>query len=923
MRVIGLVSVSLLVVASLLVVPSVPGAEDGVVLRVGDPDEIRSRNPLGVPLTAFGEADDPATGIFQPVFSTLLLFDPADHELKPYIAKGIDADANGVFDPDEYGVFAKEPSTDPMDIVVYFDFNGVLWHDGMQMRVMDVLFSLHLAAFRPRSSQIISPLFVDAAESWDFPSHRQLAVVFAQKNWVDEGALPGDPSLRNALRFQLQFPYPQFYELSLGDLWLFPRHIWEESGGGRHPDFGRLIYPEGHPRMGQGIPANETTYKPFSYIEALGWSPEDSDVIGSGPFKFDRWSPGILTRLVRNDEYYVGTAPHDLGVIYDAHLARSLHRPFIDAIVFRTIRNLQAGTFALQAGEIDYLRREIPPEFLSFLRFDRDLRIWSGPDLGYAYLGYNMRHPWLGYADVAGDDFNDTGRPFRQAAAFLYDWSWFLASVRNFAIDSVGIVSPANTFWHNVSAARTELDYDLERARAILDAAHNESLQKGEDWWGDRDGDGWRELPGWGDEPIPLLVPQAEYEHARALAGAMLTANFQKVGLHVIEVHRSPMSIVETLWIGPPDFHLAISGWRIAHPDPDYLYPFYHCDRFDVGLNFPGYCDADFDRVIELSRSEMDRSARQRLIHWAQGVLMEDRPVEPLFHPKVIEATRSDRFFNWSMTFGTLWSYWSWIGIRPIPGPSDLRVRVSYTTAMQAGAQQRIKVIVTDARGSPSAGTPITLRILPEASGIFVESSEARIAGLTDELGAFGATYEAPPVALSFQPVLLEAVANPGSLFVPVQRLFSVGVFPGTERLLGIRTSFPFGDLTLPGVPLPIRVEILDEHGIPASDALVRATASPPNSTLELIQEIGGGPSQLIFTPPEDLASNLSYRISLNAEKPGYAQAHSNLTIDVIVLKQRITPSWVASDFFLLAGILVASSVVVAVVLRIAWSRQK
>ncbi len=872
-------TVALFVLLSSLLSSAQAGPSNGedAVLRVGVQDEIGSRNPLFRSLSTTGDASNPTADVLRPVFSTPLLQHPQTGELLPYIAKGVDTDEDGVFDPEEYAVFRKEPGTNATDVAVYFDFNGVLWHDGTQMTVMDVLFSLQLASLSPWYRDQIRVLWDQAGgpgtnHTWD----RWLTVELAPKNWIMEAGLPGSPALRNVLRFRLQASYPQFYERTLGDLWLFPLHVWEGTGGGRHPDFGRLIYPVGHRLVGHGIPVNETQYVPFDYAIAEQWQPADTDVIGSGPFRFETWQPGFPARLEKNAGYFIPDGP---GA--QATLDAGLRVPALDAIEYRLFRNVQASIYALQSGELDYLTMSIPPEFVSPLLADPNIRVWTGARLGFGYVAYNMRHAWTGYNSTSGGDAADSGRPLREAGAHVFDKRTFITvTFQNFAVEAISVVSPKNPFWHNHSLPpRT---FDLSRAAQILDEAG----------WVDPPGDcrldgtGCRSIPGRGTALIELLFPHSGIRHA---AGIFLAGNFRKVGLNVVEKPMTAGSVQEALMEGT--FDLAMGEWRIGQTDPDYLYTFYHCENTSPGgLNYPGYCAPEFDRVMELSRQEMNRTERQRLIRWAQGIIMGDRPVEPLYYPTAIEATRSDRFFNWSMGFGTLWNYWSWIGILPSTVLTDIRIAVSYESAMLGGEEQLIRATVIDALGLRVAGATVTLRILQENSGRFTDTGMGEAIGRTDSGGTFAATYEAPLVADSPRDITFVAMADHEFALAPVQQGFWVKVYPDASRFLAIRPSFPFGDLAQPGAPLPFNVEVLDGGGVPASDAQVEATVSPSNGTLVPDRGTAEEMVQPVFTPPENLLTNQTYRISLSAEKSGYAPAYLNVTIYVLVFSRPSPP---------------------------------
>ena len=124
---------------------SVPNAsaEDDLVLRVGVVEEMKTRNLLLPPWTAY---DMSTEDVLLRVYDTPVKVDE-DGVLRPYLAKGVDFDEDGLFERSEYGTFAERPgAATPLEVVVYYDFNGVRWHDGTQMTVWDLVFAYHLNA---------------------------------------------------------------------------------------------------------------------------------------------------------------------------------------------------------------------------------------------------------------------------------------------------------------------------------------------------------------------------------------------------------------------------------------------------------------------------------------------------------------------------------------------------------------------------------------------------------------------------------------------------------------------------------------------------------------------------------------------------------------------------------------------------------
>ena len=911
MRVAVVLAVGVLLLAGLVgIAPSGSAGNPPIVLTVGNRDEITSRNILRLPLGPY-YADESTRGVFEPVYSSLVIKDASTSTLLPYIAKGVDANGNGVFESTEYGIFEKRSGTNATDVTVYLDFNGVRWHDGVQMDGMDLMFSFRVFSLGWWPSQLRSSLFNTTVND--------VNVDFTAKSWAGENSLAGNPGLRSAVRFRLQTPYPRFYEVALGQIIILPRHLWEVTGGGRHPDWGRLVYPEGDPRAGHIVPFNETAYKPFDYVAALQWEPSDSDVVGSGPFRFTRWVRGAYLQLDRYDSYFVGGEASDPAIVYDARVTSILHLPFVETIVFKVYRTEQLGVLALANGEIQYLHAAIAAEYFPDLLSYPEVRLWPSPDLGFSYIGYNMRRVPFGYSTFPPRDStaDDVGLPFRLAFGHLVDKQtivrvWY----GNFGVPADGPVYPGNLLWYNESLPR--LSYDPVEAERILDGAG----------WADppgpcsANGTGCRSLPGIGTRPIEFLVPPRQYDPDVASIVSLVIPEARSIGLNVV-----PRTMT-AIWPNPiyeGTFDMFLSTWIIRDPDPEFLYSFYDCENINgplggPGQNYVGYCDSEFDSTIERAGTEMNVSQRRDLMKWAQGTLMSDRPVEPLVFRTVIQGTRQDRFVNWTRVADTLWNFWSWIGVKPFTIPSPIAITLRYVTAMASEGQQQFEAVVKYLDGRALAGAVVTFRILPGDGGEFVETGARNITATTGSAGTVSVAYRAPLVLGAARDIVIEVTASHPDAMSPVQRGFVLTVFPGDARFLSFRVSLPAGDIGVPDASLPIRMEVRDNNDVPMTDAVVRATVSPANGTLDRVNGTAADMASLLFTPPSDLRATQGFRISFDARKPSYYSAFANVSV-LVVYREPVTtlppsPSVLEGDTLLVAGILAAGAVVALVV---AW----
>jgi peptide/nickel transport system substrate-binding protein len=178
-----------------------------------------------------------------------------------------------------------------------------------------------------------------------------------------------------------------------------------------------------------GIVDRETVQAPDAQMKA----------VGTGPFKFDQWLPGVSLRLTRNPNYWQSG------------------RPYLDEIAVTILRDEQAMAVQLEAGALDIAGL---PALLDAARLQKD-------------PAYQMvRTAGAGYNTLV---FNTTVAPtnnklVRQALNYAID--------RKRIADTVlaGIAAPISLPWPEYSPAyeaskQQAFAFDLAKAQALLTQA--------------------------------------------------------------------------------------------------------------------------------------------------------------------------------------------------------------------------------------------------------------------------------------------------------------------------------------------------------------------------------------------------------------------------------------------------------------------
>jgi len=307
-------------------------------------------------------------------------------------------------------------------------------------------------------------------------------------------------------------------------------------------------------------------------------APEHRAPIGTGPWRFQSWEAGRRIVLEANPEYFGGP-------------------PDIARLEFRPLPEAATRLSAFLAGELDLTSlRPLDRERLSAT--GEQGRILVQDVLFVWYIAWNQdgSNPFFGDSRV------------RRAMTMALDRAGFVERV----LGGTGRV--ATSFVHPAMAAfdpdLVPWAYDPEAAARLLDAAG----------WRDLDGDGVREHGG-RRFAFTLILPAGNQEMDR------LAVLFQE-GLRGIGVEMALRTLEYNVYRGQRDdrqFEAMAGGWNLD-PDPD-CYDFWHSSqRGRDGINYPGFANAEVDRLCEAGRRSVDPAERITLYRRVQRILHEEQP---------------------------------------------------------------------------------------------------------------------------------------------------------------------------------------------------------------------------------------------------------------------------------------------------------
>jgi ABC-type transport system substrate-binding protein len=854
-----------------------------LILRVAMQDDIKGLNPIIV-------TDVWSWNVLGYLFDGPINVNPATDELIPYIAVG-SANISGKaesWDDCDIGNFGYTPedtwgaSSTIGEAIIFYDFENVLWHDNHQMDIRDIMFSFHMAGQIPEWSSSMNPLKDLGGRAGSN---------YSEKSWLHVYKVWESPDkLQAALKFVLQEPYADFFRSTIS-VFLLPEHIWAYTISGQNID-GAQIWND----PGYNLKAAN------SWKVAAAQSYENNPPIGNGPFKFEFWEKGQMSKVSTWREHFFRDDYKYADYVKDEYGATLAVQPNIDAITYKIFKTAEAAVLALKSDDIDYIAWSVPPTFVQELANEPGVALQQSPEQGFFYLAYNMRRTSFGYQD--GDPTKgDVGKAFRKAVAHCIDKNRIVTRLLlNLGIPGEGPVSSISS-WYNKTIPR--YSFDPDEAKNILrnagykltdgsvDAEGKADITKARDgnWWLNPDGSPIGSADG---GLIEILTPEANYDPIRAQAGLMIAQQLRDIGINAKSVAMSFGVIVDKM--NQRTFDMYILGWRIGSDPTDFLHAFFHSSMAVTGQNYPGYQNSstfatlngypkNFDDIIDAARQAGDEETRKKLVFEAQSSICYDLPYDVLYYRTNIEAYRSDRFTGWEV--GSTGSIYNWRSIMMIKAPSPWKTNaqfVSPPSAMQSNTSSPITIFIKDQDGNPLSGAQVWLNT---SIGSLADQT-----GNTTSTGKFTTTFTAPWA----NPNDPEIVANGTQAIIQIKeakytspegvkydaapsRLALIKVFPEGAEFLSVSLSVD-PDVIDPDIAADgtlgftyVEVIVRNQNGDPVSGSSVALSASPAVPTITPADQLTDADGKATFKVtatdlPNDDDSSVEYVLKAIAIHP-------------------------------------------------------
>jgi peptide/nickel transport system substrate-binding protein len=329
--------------------------------------------------------------------------------------------------------------------------------------------------------------------------------------------------------------------------------------------------------------------------------------VGTGPYRWDQWTPGQGVTLTRNPDYW-GSKPH------------------WEKVDFRFVPNDSARVASLLAGDLDVIDA-VPPGLTGRVEKGGNTHLMSATAIMMIYLQLEMGREQSPF--VTGDDGQPLPKnPFRDLRVRqAFSQAINRAAIAERAME--GAAEPAGQFMapglDNHDRDLKPVAYDPARSRALLaEAGYPKGFHMTLACSNDR-------YPG--DAKVCQTL------------GQMLGA----VGIQT-RVETVPISILFRRRSAAPDGGPDVAAFMAGYGSPNglatsalsSLTQTMDRDRGRGGNNYTGYSNPDVDQMVSEAEAEPDDAKRVDLVRRATRQAIGDTAIVPVYFTKAIWGLRRD-----------------------------------------------------------------------------------------------------------------------------------------------------------------------------------------------------------------------------------------------------------------------------------------
>ncbi len=308
--------------------------------------------------------------------------------------------------------------------------------------------------------------------------------------------------------------------------------------------------------------------------------------IGSGRFRFVRWTPRASVELVADTGNYYGA-------------------PKLGRVVWSIAPDFNTALTRFLSNETDFfeaLRPENIPEVAKHP--DQGIKTFHG--LNYQFAQFNLRDP-ANHArphPIFGD------REVRRALTMAVDRASIVRSVYDsLALPALG---PTVRAYPTTDPNLAQIPFDLSRAKVLLDSLG----------WRDANGDGVREKRG---RPLEFTLSVPSTSKVRVRMAVLMQEQLRQAGVKVnVEQLDFPVLAERER---KRTFDAALNSWS-TQPSPGAVRGSWGTagSRLSSGINYGSYESPAFDAYVDTALASFDPATRKAYFTKAYDTIIQDAP---------------------------------------------------------------------------------------------------------------------------------------------------------------------------------------------------------------------------------------------------------------------------------------------------------
>lgn len=340
-----------------------------------------------------------------------------------------------------------------------------------------------------------------------------------------------------------------------------------------------------------------------------------ADPIGSGRFRFVRWTQGSSLEIAADTANYRG-------------------RPMLDRVIWSVSPDYLGALAKLNGGEADVFDA-LHADNVGQVVANPRLRVIILPGMDYAFLQFNLKDP----AAKGADHPLFGNRELRRALTMAIDRN---ALVKN-VFDTLGAVSigPTIRALPTTSKSLVQIPYDPIRSAAILDSLG----------WTGRTKDGVRSRNG-RELAFTMIVPSSS--SARNRMAVLIQSQLKRAGVRA-DIEKMEYQAFASRQAARK-FDATLGAWHVT-PDPSAIREVWttSASRRTEGRNYGSYESPEFDATLDSAAAAPELAMALSRYTRAYQRIIDDAPAVWLYEPKLVIGVQK-RILTPAMSPGSWWT---------------------------------------------------------------------------------------------------------------------------------------------------------------------------------------------------------------------------------------------------------------------------